>query len=166
MITTAIEYATEKHASQTRRSNGEPYVRHCIRVSNTVCQYRLDVNLAVAAILHDTLEDTSATFEELVTLFGSPIATMVLHLTNDEEEMSKVGGKRAYLAGKINQLTPDELLIKLADRLDNISDLGQDEKSQLYREQTQYVFLECLSREGLSPAHLLMLEQIHVKISQ
>lgn len=162
MLNTAIHYAKKKHAGQTRRSNGEPYVNHCIRVSNTVSMYTVDNGVVIAAVLHDTLEDTTATYEGLVKIFGISVADMVLHLTNDEEEMAKAGGKKEYLAKKINTLSADELLIKLADRLDNISDLGEDEKSQAYREQTRFVFLECLRTERLGTAHFLMIEKIRV----
>lgn len=159
-IVQAQIFATNAHMGQKRRNNGEDYVNHCIRVANTCGLYTENETIIIAAMLHDTLEDTTTTKRELMTLFGVDVCSLVCSLTNDVEEMEKLGGKREYLASRINQLPVDALLIKLADRLDNISDLGNDEKSQLYRDQTRYVFLETLCKTGLPTSHMELLEMI------
>jgi len=158
-IARAQAFATAQHRGQKRRS-GEEYINHCIRVANICSQYTENETVIMAALLHDALEDTDTTACQLVDLFGVDVCSMVKALTNNPKEMEKLGGKRQYLATKINQLPLDALLIKLADRLDNISDLGDDEKSQLYREQTRYVFLETLWKTGLPESHLALLETI------
>jgi (p)ppGpp synthase/HD superfamily hydrolase len=91
---------------------------------------------------------------------------MVLALTKDEEEMIKVGGKRNYLASKINTLQPDELLIKLADRLDNIRDLSDNEWSRKYCAETRHIFLETLSTENLSDSHNVLLQKIRERVEE
>lgn len=79
----ADAFAAEKHRGQERRISKEPYVEHCRRVSRTVSLYTPDTNIIAAALLHDTLEDTETTYEELVKEFGAQVADMVRALTND-----------------------------------------------------------------------------------
>lgn len=159
----ALSFATEKHKLQKRKFNGEPYVNHCIRVSNTVKEFSNQDELMVAAILHDTLEDTDTTYDELQREFGEQIAKIVLSLSNDKEELARLG-KTQYLAEKINTLTSEELLIKLADRLDNLTDLRGDAWSKQYAEQTKYVFIEKLDKKNLGQVHLVLLDKIQQRI--
>lgn len=144
-IDEARTFAISKHQNQFRRNSGEPYVHHCIRVARTVAENsNNDEILVVAALLHDTLEDTQTTFSELQSEFGTKVASLVLELTNDPIELSKTS-KSDYLAQKIPRLSSDALLIKLADRLDNIADTKEgDAWSGKYIEQTKRVFLQGL----------------------
>ncbi len=173
VLCNALRFAEEKHKGVFRRIKGEPYVEHCNRVSGTVAEclinaglsmHERNTNIIIAALLHDTLEDTKTTYEELVQKFGVEVADMVLHLTNDEKEMAEAGGKKFYLANKINTLTSDELLIKLADRIDNIADLTDDAWSQKYCAETRYIFLEHLSKENLTDEHKKLLANIEKRV--
>lgn len=120
----ALTFATEKHSGQKRRS-GEDYIEHPKRVAKLVGD---DEVLICIALLHDTLEDTNATYEELSTEFGQVIADGVTALTNDKNEIAKIG-KGLYIAQKISTLSQDLLLIKLADRLDNVQDMDYSRSS-------------------------------------
>ena len=160
----ALLFATEKHKLQKRKFNGEPYVNHCIRVSNLVKAYSNNNILIISALLHDTIEDTDTTYDELQNEFGKQVADIVLSLTNDENELATLG-KTEYLAQKINKLTCDELLIKLADRLDNLADLSDNDWSKQYAKQTKYVFFEKLDKSYINQTHLLFLDKIREKIS-
>jgi (p)ppGpp synthase/HD superfamily hydrolase len=94
----ALDYATQAHAGQTR-SGGEPYIGHPVRVANTIQKYKQSHNidaLIAAAYLHDTIEDTDTTHEALHDLFGGLVASLVLELTSDLEEIKKVGYPNAY----------------------------------------------------------------------
>lgn len=161
----ALLFATNKHRGQWRRG-GEEYVNHCIRVSNTVSCHTTDRDVVIAALLHDTLEDTDTSHEELVVKFGTEVADLVRSLSNDEEEMKKMGGKRDYLAKKINSLSANALLIKLADRIDNISDLSNNDWSRRYCEQTRHVFLESLLSENLQTCHVELLNEIRSRVEK
>lgn len=120
----AIKYATEKHSGQVRKVSGKPYITHPIQVMNMVEYFKkskhLDELLA-AAVLHDTLEDTSATFVELATEFSPMVASIVLEVTSDKEQI-KLVGKTEYLKRKMLGMSSYGLLIKLCDRLSNVSD--------------------------------------------
>ena len=124
MLLDAIQFANEKHAGQVRRASGDPYVSHTLAVSYLVAAYKRSsrlVELLVASVLHDSLEDTDMTFEELARRFTPLVASLVLELSNDEAKIAEVG-KLAYQTKKMLGMSNYGLVIKLADRLHNISD--------------------------------------------
>lgn len=124
LILKAIQFGTQKHDGQVRKGTGVPYITHPIMVSYILAQYKQSKNiedLICASILHDTLEDTEATFVEIVNEFNPLVASLVLELTNDERMISELG-KLRYMKTKLIGMSNYALIIKLADRLSNISD--------------------------------------------
>lgn len=124
MIFKMMKFAEEKHKDQTRKASGDPYITHCIAVSYLICIYKRSRNikeLIVACHGHDLLEDTDTTFEELVKEFGPFVASLIFELTNDEKEIERVG-KLEYHKKKLQGMSNYGLVIKLCDRLHNISD--------------------------------------------
>lgn len=139
----ALEYATKKHAGVNRRG-GAPYITHPETVAATVKRakpgsHKLD-DLVAAAYLHDTIEDTDATYEELLRLFGPNVTALVFELTSDEDELKRLG-KTEYLKRKFAGISSWGLVIKLADRLSNIADLDEAdvEWATKYAKQTKEV---------------------------
>lgn len=123
-ISRAIAFAKAKHAGQTRKVSGLPYVSHPISVSAIVATYKKSKHiedLVIAALLHDTLEDTDTTYEELENTFSPLVASLVHELTNEPVTMKQMG-KLSYQKQKMQQMSSYGLLIKLADRLHNIAD--------------------------------------------
>lgn len=124
MVLDAIQFINEKHKGQVRRGSGEPYVSHPVAVSYIVAAYKRSrhlVELLVAALVHDCLEDTDTTFEELTQRFTPLVASLALELKNDDQEMARVG-KLAYQTKKMLGMSSYALILKLADRMHNISD--------------------------------------------
>ena len=122
MIQKALQFIVEKHDDQKRKGNGMSYQIHCCSVASILRQEGIqDEEVLVAALLHDTLEDTKTTPEELQKEFSQRVMKLVKELTNDPIEIARVG-KRAYMRKKIPSLSEDALLIKLADFLDNFLD--------------------------------------------
>src|SRR5579884_475340 len=76
LLRRAYDFAAEHHAEQTRLS-GEPYLSHPLSVAHVLADMRLDVATLVAALLHDTVEDTGTTLEEIRELFGAEVARLV-----------------------------------------------------------------------------------------
>ena len=129
LIKRARAFAKRKHKGQFRK-DGTPYFGHVERVMNIVFEFkernRMD-ELFAAALLHDTLEDTNTGISELRENFGEVVALLVVELTTDKLR-SQVVGKTEYLAGKFSNekaISSWALVINLADRLDNISDLDK-----------------------------------------
>ena len=70
VLASAIDYATEKHAGQKRKS-GEPYINHPLAVAEILIEWGMDIDTVVAGVLHDTVEDTDATLDELESFTGT-----------------------------------------------------------------------------------------------
>jgi (p)ppGpp synthase/HD superfamily hydrolase len=125
LVVRALRYAEEKHKGQKRRESGHDYITHPVLVSYLLASYKSSKNiekLIAAAILHDTVEDTSATVEEVTELFGEMVGGLVDELTSRKEDIQKVGDKHEYLKQKMLSMTSYALTIKLVDRLSNIMD--------------------------------------------
>ena len=125
-IMKAYNYANEKHINQ-KRGSGEPYIIHPINVAYILAEIGLDEATICAALLHDVVEDTDATHEDLIENFGQEIADMVQGVTKlgniqfaTIEETQVENYRRMFLAmGKDIRV----ILIKLADRLHNMRTL-------------------------------------------
>ena len=126
MIRKAYEYADQMHSGQTRQS-GEPYIIHPLNVAYIVAEMHADRNTVCAALLHDTLEDTHATKEEIAELFNSDIANLVDGVTKISKMnfSSKAEQNLANTRKIITSITDDVriIIIKLADRLHNMRTL-------------------------------------------
>lgn len=125
----ALLFAQKKHEGQFRKVSKEPYIYHPIKVCYLLALFKksknLDELLAVAN-LHDTLEDTDTTFEELTKEFTPLVASLVFELTSDENEIKKIG-KKEYLKKKLIGLSSYGLTLKLVDRLANMMDNPTDQ---------------------------------------
>lgn len=120
----AIAFAADRHRKQRRKdADASPYINHPIAVANTLAnEGRIDDPvLLCAAILHDTIEDTETTAQELTALFGAKVATIVLEET-DNKLLPKQERKRLQVE-HAPQLSPAGKLVKLADMICNLRDL-------------------------------------------
>jgi GTP pyrophosphokinase/guanosine-3',5'-bis(diphosphate) 3'-pyrophosphohydrolase len=126
LINRAYVYATKMHGSQKRHS-GDPYFAHPIEVAGILTEYKLDASTIVAGLLHDTIEDTEATREEIARLFGNQIAELVEGVTklSKLEAVAEHDKQAANLQKFILAMSRDVrvLLVKLADRLHNMRTL-------------------------------------------
>ena len=121
LISRAMEFAAHKHTDQKRKgARAEPYVNHLVEVARLLADATAgeDPALIAAGLLHDTLEDTSTTFEELEREFGVEIAGLVREVT-DNKKLEKAERKRLQIetAGK---KSPRARLIKIADKTSNL----------------------------------------------
>jgi len=127
LVNRAYVYATVKHGSQKRHS-GDPYFAHPIQVAGILTEYKLDAATIVAGLLHDTIEDTDATRDEIQTMFGEQIADLVEGVTKlSKLEMQSEENKQAQNLQKfILAMSRDVrvLIVKLADRLHNMRTLS------------------------------------------
>lgn len=128
MVRDAWLFAEEKHKGQVRKKSGIPYISHPLAVSYIVSAYKKSKHLEeilTAAVLHDVLEDSDATFDELSKRFSPLTASLVLELSNDADAIAKLG-KLEYQKKKLKGISSYALVIKLADRLHNVSDSPTD----------------------------------------
>lgn len=154
LLNRAYFFGVKAHGGQTRAS-GEPYFNHPIEVAGLLAKLKLDDATIVTALLHDTLEDTDATREDLVELFGEEVA----HLVDGVTKLSKLQliSKEAAQAENFRKLLmatardPRVLLVKLADRLHNmrtIQHLRPEKRERIARE-TIDIFAPLAARMGM-----------------
>lgn len=126
-IIRAVRVATHAHRNQKRQVTGQLYIYHPLRVMNDVLLLPdCTEDMACAAVLHDTVEDTDLTLEEIHAEFGGTVATYVGSLTNQfskkqHPELNRQERKARELE-RLAAIPREAKLIKLCDRIDNLSD--------------------------------------------
>ena len=154
LIRDAYEYGMRMHEGQFRHS-GEPYFTHPIAVAAILTEMRLDDATIVTALLHDTVEDTRSTKEDLVTTFSPEIADLVDGVTKlTNLELSSVQSKQAENFRKLFMAMSRDLrviLVKLADRLHNMRTIRsmRPEKQVKKARETMDIFAPLAGRMGM-----------------
>jgi len=117
----AAHFAADRHRGQRRKgAAAEPYVNHLLEVADLVASTLAapDTNLIIAALLHDTVEDVGVTRDELVQIFGSDVADLVMEVT-DDKSLPKQERKRLQIVTAPNKSVRAQV-IKLADKISNL----------------------------------------------
>ena len=120
----AASFAARKHTGQKRKGErGEPYINHPLEVANLIANVGgvEDLDILIAAILHDTIEDCGVKREEIEELFGSKIAGYVVEVT-DDKSLPKAERKRLQVQ-HAPHLSAGAKIVKLADKISNITDI-------------------------------------------
>lgn len=162
-------FAKEKHRGQLR-DGGQAYIVHPVRVAKLIIQHKSSKNielLVAGALLHDTLEDTYTSYRELEDNFGEVVASMVMELTT-ASYVPKLEGKDIYLSHKMENMSSYALCIKLADRLDNLSDLSQvrEEKRVRTLNQTKNIIDYLTAHRKLTKAQQSLVNEINKILNQ
>ena len=154
LIHRAYQYALKQHNGQTRAS-GEEYITHPFEVANIVTELRLDQESVVAALLHDTIEDTNATVEEIKEIFGQNIGRLVYGLTKLKriDLVSKKARQGENLRKLLLAIADDVrvLLVKLADRLHNMRTIEHvhAERKERISQETMDIYAPLAGRMGM-----------------
>lgn len=150
----AYVFAMKMHAAQKRES-GDPYFSHPLEVAEILISYRMDYATIIAALLHDTVEDTAASYEDLKELFGQTIADLVRGMTKlSKLEITPQASKQAQNFQKLVLAISEDirvLLIKLADRLHNMRSLhirAQEKRIRIATE-TLEIYVPLAERMGM-----------------
>jgi len=141
----AITLATEAHVNQKRKS-GDAYITHPVQVAATLVEWGMDIDTVIAGILHDTVEDTNLTLEEIETIFGGDVAFLVDGVTKVSQARAGMRDLNSYLPQTTDNLSKlliavgqdvRVIIIKLADRLHNLmtlSSVSPDKRIKIARE--------------------------------
>jgi len=154
LLSSAFHFADREHTGQ-KRKDGSPYITHPIAVAEIVAEMGLDMESIIAAILHDTLEDTRASYEEISKQFGSTVAELVdgvtkltrMQYTSKEEEQMENLRKMFMAMAKDVRV----ILIKLCDRLHNMRTMMfQPERKQKEKSlETMEIYAPIAHRLGM-----------------
>ena len=154
---TAYYFAKCKHDEihQVRKETGVPYFIHPKGVALMVMKNGGNCDQIKAALLHDTLEDTHTSDEELRVCFGEHVQSLVRELTNQRYKIDEIG-KEAYMTEKLMKLSNEALLIKIADINYNLRDLPNEQQEMRMFKNLRALLME---RKDLSDnvKHLAML---------
>ena len=154
VVNSAFKLANRAHEGQTRRS-GEPYIFHPLAVAKTVAEMNLDYRSIAAAILHDVLEDTPVSREELAEALDEEISVLVdglsklTHLKFESQAEAQAANFRKMLLAVVDDIRV--VLIKLADRLHNMQTLGAmpREKQRRIARETLEIYAPIANRLGI-----------------
>lgn len=158
----AWKFAKIAHEGVNRKFSGEPYFEHVRKVFKLVKKVDTREILGVAALLHDTVEDCpEVTYEILVEEFGKRIADIVQELTSKEDLLDAMG-KPDYLLDKMATMSDDALIVKLCDRLQNLSDhfSASDKFRRKYYFETKYIITSLKANRQLLRPHLTVINLI------
>lgn len=155
----AIDFATKAHDGQKRKS-GEPYIIHPLSVAGTLIDWGMDIDTVLAGVLHDTVEDTDATLDEIENLFGRDVAFLVDGVTKVSQARAGMRNLESYLPQTKDNLSKlliavgqdvRVVIIKLADRLHNLSTLQHmsPEKQKKIARESLDVFGPMADRLGM-----------------
>lgn len=121
----AIEFAARAHHGQYRKSSPIPYILHPLGVARLLIECGASPDVVIAAVLHDVVEDTSVTLDEVRAAFGDEVARLVQGMSEPDRKDTWENRKRDMLA-TLETAPEDLLLIELADKLDNIRAIHRD----------------------------------------
>jgi (p)ppGpp synthase/HD superfamily hydrolase len=124
-IFAALRFADEAHSGQFRKGSRVPYLIHPLSVARILLDHGCSDELAVAGLLHDTVEDTEVTVEEIRTVFGPAVARLVEFATEPDHVWTWERRKEHTLE-ILSSGDPQGLLLSIADKLDNIRSIRQD----------------------------------------
>lgn len=150
----AYIFAMRMHSAQKRES-GEPYFSHPLAVAELLTEFRLDSATIIAALLHDTIEDTAASYADIKELFGEDVANLVAGVTKlSKVQLKSEASKQAENFQKLVLAISSDiriLLIKLADRLHNMRTLGhkKPESQQRIAKETMEIYVPLAERIGM-----------------
>jgi len=154
-VHTAYVYAAQKHRGQLRKS-GEPYLSHPLSVAHILAQMNMDIDTVIGGLLHDTVEDTDATFEEIAEHFGEDVAFIVdgvtkigkIEFKSQQEKQAENFRKMLISMSKDVRV----ILIKLADRLHNMRTLDflKEEKKRRIAQETMDIYAPMAHRLGIA----------------
>jgi len=154
LLNKAYVYAMQKHGHQ-KRASGDPYFSHPLEVAAILTDMRLDESTIAVALLHDTIEDTTATRQEIDELFGPDIGALVEGLTKLKKlDLVSTKAAQAENLRKLLLAIADDvrvLLVKLADRLHNMRtlDVMRPDKRLRIAEETMDIYAPLAGRMGM-----------------
>ena len=124
IILKATQFAADKHRGQTRKDAANtPYINHPVAVAHLLSHYAgiQDVKVIVAALLHDTVEDTDTTVDDIEELFGREVRDIVIEVTDDKSLPSQ--RRKQLQIEHAGRLSHAARLVKLADKICNLQDI-------------------------------------------
>mgnify|MGYP003312355201 FL=1 len=163
----ALRFAKECHKGQVRKGTTRPYITHCMEVARILNKHGYSEEIVIAGLLHDTVEDTEATLEDLRIGFGEEVSNLVKYVSEDKSpEFSWIERKVRYIK-MLTDAPEGAVVISAADKLHNITETleqylkvgdavflkfnsGKEKQKWFYRSLTEMYFVRGLFFENKS----------------
>jgi len=163
----AYRFAMECHRGQFRKGSPRPYINHCTEVARILNKFGYSEEIVIAGLLHDTVEDTEVTLEDLRIGFGKEVSNLVNYVSEDKSpELSWTERKVGYIK-KLTDAPEGAVVISAADKLHNITETleeflkvgdavflkfnsGKEDQKWFYRSLTEMYFVRSLFFENKS----------------
>lgn len=126
MLFDAIEFAAEAHRGQYRKASNCPYIVHPLNVMRILLTANAGEELASAGVLHDVIEDTPVTAEQLAERFGAEVLRLVTAASEPDKSLAWEERKKHTIEFLAETARPDEVLLTLADKVDNAEAMALD----------------------------------------
>ncbi|MDQ3396453.1 MAG: HD domain-containing protein [Deinococcota bacterium] len=165
---TALLFAAQAHAGQRRKGGQVPYITHVVGVAESLVYfYPGNTALAVAGLLHDLVEDTAVTQDDLQARFGPAVTALVMAVTKPDDDSLSFNEKRRATLTALTPERPDVLRLKAADALSNLSAIRRDllwtgerawDKFKASKEESLQYYRDILTRvrQGLADEALVV----------
>ena len=160
-LLSAIDFAAHKHRGQVRKgTDAVPYVSHPVAVAEVIARVGrvTDIVTLLAAVLHDTIEDTDTTAEEIAERFGAEVSDVVVEVT-DDESLPKEEQKRLQIVNAPKS-SKRAKIVKLGDKIVNVRDVGHDppagwslERRRAYVDWSEQVIAGCRGANAALERH-------------
>ena len=155
-LLSALSFSAQKHRRQRRKDlDGSPYINHPIEVARILAEVGqvVDAQILIAAVLHDTLEDTETTPSELEQLFGPEVRRLVEEVTDDKTLEKSI--RKELQVRKVTGLSPSAKMIRIADKICNVRDVShsppthwENSRRREYFDWTERVVTGCRGVNG------------------
>ena len=124
-ILDAMEFAMKAHRGQYRKGTDVPYIVHPIHVGNILIEADCNEDIIIAGILHDVLEDTRYTRNDIANKFGARVALLVTALSEPDKSLPWEE-RKMHTVRELETVTEDVVVVTLADKLDNMRNMQKD----------------------------------------
>ncbi len=124
LLNKAIHFATSRHAGQLRKGTHIPYILHPLETMNILRAMKADNHLLMAGVLHDTLEDTDATNDDIVNMFGTDVAALVG--AHSEDKSKSWDERKAHAIEELAQASWRVKMLVMADKVSNLRSIAAD----------------------------------------
>lgn len=118
----ALKFAKESHKGQVRKGTTRPYINHCLEVARILHKHGYSEEIVIAGLLHDTVEDTEATLEDLERLFGEEVSNLVKYVTEDKSPSLSWNERKVMYIKMLTDAPEGAVVISAADKLHNITE--------------------------------------------
>lgn len=126
VIEEAIVFAAEAHSGQHRKATGRPYIWHPLAVGRLLADHGYAEPVIVGGLLHDTVEDTHVTLEQLARRFGADVAAIVDGCTEPDHRALRWEERKSHTIGALPSASLDVRAVTAADKIDNLRSIASD----------------------------------------